>query len=60
MDNPDAITVLSREEGVLFIDADAGKIIDINHYLIDLLGYQRNIFFEKFGIWNFLQSFLIK
>jgi hypothetical protein len=48
MDNPDA-TVLSREEGVLFIDADAGKIIDINHYLIDLLGYQRNIFFEILG-----------
>jgi two-component system CheB/CheR fusion protein len=41
----------SKEEGVLFIDADAGKIIDINHYLIDLLGYSKEYFFEQ-KIWD--------
>jgi hypothetical protein len=31
------------------------KIIDINHYLIDLLGYSKEYFLNsKFGIWNFL------
>jgi hypothetical protein len=35
MDNPDAHyrQLLSQRKRVLFIDADAGKIIDINHYL---------------------------
>jgi two-component system CheB/CheR fusion protein len=38
-------------EGVLFIDADAGKIIDINQYLVNLLGYSKDYFFEK-NIWE--------
>jgi len=41
----------SKEEGVLFIDADAGKIIEINQYLIDLLGYSKEYFFDK-RIWD--------
>jgi two-component system CheB/CheR fusion protein len=41
----------SKEEGVLFIDADAGKIIDINQYLIDLLGYSKEYLFEQ-QIWD--------
>lgn len=41
----------SIKEGVLFIDADAGKIIDINRYLIDLLGYSKEYFFEQ-QIWD--------
>jgi two-component system CheB/CheR fusion protein len=54
MDNPDAHyrqLFESKEEGVLFIDADAGKIIDINHYLLDLLGYSKEYFFEQ-QIWD--------
>lgn len=41
----------SIEDGVLFIDADAGKIIDINQYLVNLLGYSKEYFFEK-QIWE--------
>lgn len=41
----------SIEEGVLFIDADAGKVLDINRYLIDLLGYPKEYFFEE-RIWD--------
>jgi two-component system CheB/CheR fusion protein len=41
----------SIEEGVLFIDADAGKILDINRYLIDLLGYSKEYFFGK-QVWD--------
>ncbi|EIA08468.1 chemotaxis protein CheB [Flavobacterium frigoris] len=41
----------SIDEGVLFIDADAGKIIDINKYLIDLLGYPKEYFHEH-RIWD--------
>jgi two-component system CheB/CheR fusion protein len=54
MNNPDAHyrqLFESKEEGVLFIDADAGKIIDINHYLIDLLGYSKEYFLEQ-QIWD--------
>jgi two-component system CheB/CheR fusion protein len=38
-------------EGVLFIDADAGKIIDINQYLVNILGHSKDYFFEK-NIWE--------
>jgi two-component system CheB/CheR fusion protein len=41
----------SIDEGVLFIDADAGKIVDINKFLIDLLGYPREYFF-KHQVWD--------
>ncbi len=41
----------SINEGVLFIDANAGTVIDINEYLINLLGYPKEYFFEK-QIWE--------
>ena len=41
----------SINDGVLFIDADAGKIIDINKYLINVLGHSKEYFFEK-KIWD--------
>jgi hypothetical protein len=52
---------LESKRRSIHIDADAGKIIDINHYLIDLLGYSKEYFLNsKFGIWNFSGVFLIK
>ena len=41
----------SINEGVLFIDVEEGKIIDINKFLINLSGYSKETFFDK-QIWE--------
>jgi two-component system CheB/CheR fusion protein len=40
-----------KKKVVLFIDANSGKIIEINQHLMDLLGYSKEYFFEK-QIWE--------
>ncbi len=39
-------------DGILIIDADTGHIIDVNPFLMDLLGYSREEFIDK-TLWNF-------
>ncbi|MBU1367931.1 MAG: PAS domain S-box protein, partial [Bacteroidetes bacterium] len=41
----------SAKDGVLILDAKTGKIVDVNPFLIDLLGYSREEFIEK-SIWE--------
>ncbi|MCA1760777.1 MAG: PAS domain S-box protein, partial [Bacteroidales bacterium] len=41
----------STKDGILILDAETGKIVDVNPFLIDLLGYSKNEFIEKF-IWE--------
>jgi PAS domain S-box-containing protein len=41
----------SAQDGILILNADTGKIVDVNPFLIDLLGYTKNEFIEKF-IWE--------
>jgi PAS domain S-box-containing protein len=41
----------STKDGILILDADTGKIVDVNPFLIDLLGYSKNEFIEK-SIWD--------
>ncbi len=38
----------SAQDGILILDFDTGKILDVNPYLIDLLGYSHEDFLEKF------------
>ena len=56
----DALTLLetryrrlfeSAKDGILLLDAETGKIVDVNPFLIDLLGYSKKEFVEKF-IWE--------
>src|SRR3989339_1675251 len=42
----------SAKDGILILDAVTGKIIDVNHYLIELLGYAREKFIDK-EVWEF-------
>ncbi|MEX0982946.1 MAG: PAS domain S-box protein, partial [Bacteroidales bacterium] len=41
----------STKDGILILDAETGKIVDVNPFLIDLLNYSKNEFIEKF-IWE--------
>ena len=41
----------TSQDGVLILDAETGKILDVNPYMIDLLGYTKSQFFEK-CIWE--------
>ncbi len=41
----------SAKDGILILDAETGKIVDVNPFLIDLLGYSKNQFIEK-SIWE--------
>jgi PAS domain S-box-containing protein len=41
----------SAKDGILILDAETGKIVDVNPFLIDLLGYSKEEFIEKF-IWE--------
>ncbi len=41
----------AAKDGILIINADTGKIIDVNKYLIDLLGYSHKEFVGK-QIWQ--------
>jgi len=41
----------SAKDGILILDAETGKIVDVNPFLIDLLGYSKKDFFEK-SIWE--------
>ena len=43
--------VESAKEGILILDIDSGKIVDVNQYLIQLLGYSKEQFIEK-AIWE--------
>ena len=42
----------SAKDGILILDAITGKIIDVNPYLIELLGYAREKFIDK-EVWEF-------
>jgi two-component system CheB/CheR fusion protein len=41
----------NAKDGILILDAETGKIIDVNPFLIDLLGYSKEQFVEK-AIWE--------
>jgi len=43
----------SAKDGILILDAETGIIIDVNPFLIDLLGYSKKEFVEMHGgkIW---------
>jgi PAS domain S-box-containing protein len=41
----------TAKDGILILDAKTGKILDVNPFLIDLLGYSRKQFIEK-AIWE--------
>jgi PAS domain S-box-containing protein len=41
----------SAKDGILILDAETGKIVDVNPFLIDLLGYTKQDFIEK-SIWE--------
>ena len=41
----------STKVGILILDAETGKIVDVNPFLIDLLGYSKEEFIEK-SIWE--------
>ena len=41
----------STKDGILILDAETGKIVDVNPFLIDLLGYSKQDFIEK-SIWE--------
>lgn len=49
----------STNDGILILDGELGKIIDVNPYLIALLGYSKDSFMEK-EIWEieFLKDFV--
>lgn len=41
----------TAKDGILILDAETGKILDVNPFLIELLGYSREQFIEK-AIWE--------
>jgi len=41
----------SAKDGILILNAENGKIVDVNPYLIDLLGYTKEQFLDK-NIWD--------
>ena len=42
----------TAQDGILIIDADTGRIADVNPFLVDLLGYAREEFIDK-SLWHF-------
>src|SRR4030042_534505 len=42
----------SAKDGILILDAETGKIIDVNPFLMELLGYSKEEFIGK-EIWEF-------
>jgi two-component system, cell cycle sensor histidine kinase and response regulator CckA len=42
----------TAQDGILIIDADTGHIIDVNPFLVNLLGYSREDFIDK-TLWRF-------
>ncbi len=41
----------TAKDGILILDAETGMIVDVNPFLIELLGYSKNQFIEK-SIWE--------
>jgi two-component system CheB/CheR fusion protein len=41
----------SAKDGILILDAETGKIVDVNPFLVELLGYSKEQFIEK-SIWQ--------
>ncbi|MGQ7870381.1 PAS domain S-box protein [Sunxiuqinia sp. sy24] len=41
----------SAQDGILILDAETGRIVDVNLFLIDLLGYSKEDLEEKF-LWE--------
>ncbi len=41
----------SAKDGILILDADSGKIVDVNPFLIEMLGYSKEQFIKK-NIWD--------
>ena len=41
----------SAKDGILILNAENGKIVDVNPYLIDLLGYSKEQFLDR-NIWD--------
>jgi PAS domain S-box-containing protein len=41
----------STKDGILILNAETGMIVDVNPFLIDLLGYSKEEFIEK-SIWE--------
>ncbi len=41
----------SAKDGILILDAETGMIVDVNPFLIELLGYSKEQFIEK-EVWN--------
>ncbi len=42
----------TAQDGILIIDADSGRIIDVNPFLVRMLGYKRSDFIGK-ALWRF-------
>ncbi len=42
----------TAQDGILIIDANSGRIIDVNPFLVSMLGYQRSDFIGK-ALWRF-------
>ncbi len=41
----------SAKDGIIILDAETGKIIDVNPFLVELFGYSKKIFLQK-KIWE--------
>ena len=41
----------AAKDGILIVDTDSGKIVDVNPFLIELTGYSRQDFLEKY-VWE--------
>jgi len=41
----------SAKNGIIVLDSETGKIVDVNQFLVDMLGYSREKFIEK-AIWE--------
>lgn len=41
----------SAKDGILILDAETGMVVDVNPFLIDLLGYSKENFIQK-AIWE--------
>jgi PAS domain S-box-containing protein len=41
----------SAKDGILILDAETGKIVDVNPFLIEMMGYSKEQFIEK-AIWE--------
>ena len=41
----------TAKDGILILDAETGMIVDVNPFLIELLGYSKEQFLEK-AIWE--------